>query len=141
MWLSMEYSEFYNKVKLQVKNWNKYTGVENTAPFQLRVTNKSDISHRHYGFTEFWTASVHIIKRHIIFIYARFWFYLLHISSKASKHRSTIVKKSKSHWPKKAFKNVRDSCFLSILSESLQHLQAWVKDPHSFLLCIAHTLT
>lgn len=72
----MEYSEFYNKVKLQVKNCNKYMHVENTGPFQFRFTNKSDIGHRHYGFIEFWTASVYIIIRNTIFTCARSWCYL-----------------------------------------------------------------
>lgn len=44
---------FIIKVKLQVKNCNKCMHVENTNPFQLWFINKSNISHRHYGFIEF----------------------------------------------------------------------------------------
>lgn len=62
-----------------------------------------------YSFIEFWTASVHIIIRNAIFICARSWNYLLHMSSKLTeKYKNKNIKISLA---KKSCQKVIDSYF------------------------------
>jgi len=68
-----------------MKNCNKSMHLENTSLFQLSFANKSDISHRHYDFLEFWPGSVHrnfILVWNSVFICSRLWYYWPYMSLK-----------------------------------------------------------